>query len=360
MYTTGNKMGSLLIAQLNLFIFLFCIHNCALNRLHLLFTSRFQCTVAWMLALMSLSMLSIRCPGWGRGCDRSDSCTCSACQWGDQRHLHGQWSGDCNCWRCLQVRFLKSLLLDLSKYCNICREQLLNVWWSRYKYVLHMPLYETHLNCTEVHGCLQFSEIPSEELLVPQSRWEGTSGFRHEAGSLQCYEGIPLSFQLLLCTLRMIPISERTPSLPFLFLCTKIKQGSLSSLNSFFLLLSYDMQDVLTFLWKEFSTLPLLEFCKDFHWIHRKAETLYIDSICFKLATCRIHLINSKACGILTWFAQTMSDGALSMPSLWNLIEALNSITSDMVLFELRHLFPLLDLVLVSHITPNCYWGVCS
>lgn len=195
------------------------------------------CTVAWMLALMSLSMLSIRCPGWGCGCDRSDSCTCSACQWGDQRHLHGQWSGDRNCWRCLQVRFLKSLQLDLSKYCNICREQLLNVWWSRYKYVLHMPLYETHLNCTEVHGCLQFSEIPSEELLVPQSRWEGTSGFRHEAGSLQCYEGIPLSFQLLLCTLRMIPISERTPSLPFLFLCTKIKQGSLSSLNFFFIVL---------------------------------------------------------------------------------------------------------------------------
>jgi len=209
MYTAWNKMVSLLIAtSLHNPV---QIHNCALNCVYLLCTSRFKCTVAWMLPLMSLSMFSIRCPGRGRGCDRSDSCTCSACQWGDQRHLHGQWSGDCNCWRCLQVRFLKSMLLDLFKYCNISREQLLNFWWSRYKYGLHMPLCETHLNCTAVHGCSQFSEIPSEELLVPQSRWEGTSGFRHEAGSLQCDEGIPLSFQLLLCTLRMTPISERTP-----------------------------------------------------------------------------------------------------------------------------------------------------
>lgn len=30
------------------------------------------------------------------------------------------------------------------------------------------------------------------------------------------------------------------------------------------------------------------------------------------------------------------------------------------ILSELHRLFPLLDLVSVSHFTPNCYWGICS
>lgn len=141
---------------------------------------------------------------------------------------------------------------------------MLNVWWSIFK-DLHMALCETDLRFMAVYGS-------GEKLLVPDER---------------AHLGLDMKFtQLSRLPLLRNPVMWKgsivcfkdephiTGNAPFLFLWTKIKQISL-------------LFPIFVFLWPaghshilaKRSSVPRLECCKDFHWVHRRAEILHVDLI---------------------------------------------------------------------------------